>query len=246
MADSRHKARLYEEFARVGKGLANPKRLELLDLLAQGERSVEELASQAELGLTSCSAHLQVLRSAQLVTTRKQGTRVFYSLASDDVARVQIAVRDLAARLVANVAPARDAYLGGDVAEISREELARRASAGEIIVLDVRPAAEYTAGHIPGAASVPIGELTQRLSELPDDIEIVAYCRGPYCVFAHEAVRLLRAHGLSARRLDGGMPEWRLAGLPVAVGDATQADAGHTAQANAAQANAGHATAQSA
>ncbi len=219
MADSRRKSELYEQFARVGKALASPKRLELVDLLAQGERSVEDLASQAGLGLTSCSAHLQVLHHARLVTTRKQGTRVYYSLASDDVARVQVAVRDLAAALLADVGPARDAYLGEEVEEISREELLRRASAGSVVVLDVRPAAEYAAGHIPGAASIPIGELSQRLAELPDDAEIIAYCRGPYCVFAHEAVRLLRAKGRRALRLSDGMPEWRLAGLPITVGE---------------------------
>ena len=129
-------------------------------------------------------------------------------------------MRDVAARLLAEVEPARQAYLGEDVEQISREELLRRASSGEITVLDVRPATEYTAGHIPGAVSLPIGQLEQRLAELPSSGEVVAYCRGPYCVFAHDAVRLLRANGRTARRLDGGMPEWRLAGLPVAASDA--------------------------
>jgi rhodanese-related sulfurtransferase len=218
MADAQRKAALYEQFARVGKALASPKRLELLDLLAQGERSVEELASQAGLGLTSCSAHLQVLHHARMVVTRKLGTRVYYSLASDDVARVYAGVRDLAASLLAEVQPARDAYLGEEVEEITREELLRRADAGEVTVLDVRPAAEYAAGHIPGAASIPADQLARRLAELPAGAEFVAYCRGPYCVFAHDAVRLLHASGRRARRLAGGMPEWRLAGLPVAVG----------------------------
>ncbi|HEX9034042.1 MAG TPA: metalloregulator ArsR/SmtB family transcription factor [Streptosporangiaceae bacterium] len=218
MADALRKAELYEQFARVGKALASPKRLELVDLLSQGERSVEELAGQAGIGVTSCSAHLQVLHHARLVITRKLGTRVYYSLASDDVARVYAGVRDLAASLLAEVAPARDAYLGEEVEEITRQELLRRAEAGEAIVLDVRPAAEFAAGHIPGAASIPVDQLGGRLAELPDGTEIVAYCRGPYCVFAHDAVRLLRASGRRARRLAGGMPEWRLAGLPVAVG----------------------------
>ncbi|HVB41459.1 MAG TPA: metalloregulator ArsR/SmtB family transcription factor [Streptosporangiaceae bacterium] len=222
MGSAQHKAELYEQFARVGKALASPRRLELLDLLAQGERSVEDLAGQAALGLTSCSAHLQVLHHARLVTTRKHGTRVYYSLASDDVARVYAGVRDLSASLLAEVGPARDAYLGDAVEEITREELLRRASSGDLTVLDVRPASEYAAGHIPGAASIPIGQLSQRLAELPQDIEVVAYCRGPYCVFAHEAVRLLRASGRRARRLAGGMPEWRLAGLPVAAGNGVQ------------------------
>ena len=220
MGDAGRKAELYEQFARVGKALASPKRLELLDLLAQSERSVEVLACEAGLRVTSCSAHLQVLHRARLVTTRKQGTRVYYSLASDDVARLYAEVRDVAARLLAEVEPARQAYLGEDVEQISREELLRRASSGEITVLDVRPATEYTAGHIPGAVSLPIGQLEQRLAELPSSGEVVAYCRGPYCVFAHDAVRLLRANGRTARRLDGGMPEWRLAGLPVAASDA--------------------------
>jgi rhodanese-related sulfurtransferase len=215
MGDTQLKAALFDQFARVGKALANPRRLELLDLLAQGERSVEDLAGQAGLGISSCSAHLHVLHGARLVATRKQGTRVYYSLANDDVARLLTAVRDVAASLLADVGPARDAYLGDAVEEISREELLRRAGAGEVIVLDVRPAAEYAAGHIPGAASIPIEDLTERIAELPRDVEVVAYCRGPYCVFAHEAVRELQASGRRARKLDGGMPEWRLAGLPV-------------------------------
>jgi len=218
MGAHQHKAELYEQFARVGKALASPKRLELVDLLAQGERSVEDLAGQAGLGLSSCSAHLQVLHQARLVATRKQGTRIFYSLASDDVTRLFAGIRDAAASLLAEVSPARDAYLGGGVEEVSRDELLRRAAAGEVIVLDVRPADEYAAGHIPGAISIPVGELAGRLAELPARTEVVAYCRGPYCVFAHDAVRLLRARGLAARRLDGGLPEWRLAGLPVATG----------------------------
>lgn len=222
MGDRQRKAALYEQFARVGKAMASPKRLELLDLLAQGQRSVEDLAAEAGLGLSTCSAHLQVLHHARLVSARKQGTRVFYSLASDDVARLYAGVRDTAASLLAEVAPARDAYLGGDVEEVSRGELLRRASAGDVIVLDVRPAAEFAAGHIPGAMSIPVGQLGQRLAELPAGTEVAAYCRGPYCVFAHDAVRLLRAHGRTARRLTGGLPEWRLAGLPVAAGQDAQ------------------------
>jgi rhodanese-related sulfurtransferase len=219
VADPQAKAALYEQFARVGKALASPRRLELLDLLAQGKRSVEDLAAEAGLGLSSCSAHLQVLHHARLVTARRRGTRVFYSLASDDVARLYARVREVAASLLAEVAPARDAYLGGEVEEVSRDELLRRAAIGDVTVLDVRPAAEYAAGHIPGAVSIPVGQLGRRLAELPEGTEIVAYCRGPYCVFAHDAVRLLRARGRQARRLAGGLPEWRLAGLPVAVGE---------------------------
>ena len=223
MGDAQRKAALYEQFARVGKALASPKRLELLDLLAQGERNVEGLAAAAGLGVTSCSAHLQVLHQARLVSTRKQGTRVYYALASDDVALLYARVRDVAASLLAEVEPARRAYLGEEIIEeISREELLRRAGAGQVTVLDVRPAAEYAAGHIPGSVSIPLGQLEQRLAELPAGVEVAAYCRGPYCVFAHDAVRLLRANGRAARRLVGGMPEWRLAGLPVATGGVSQ------------------------
>ncbi len=222
MGDAQRKAGLYEQFARVGKALASPRRLELLDLLAQGERRVEGLAGEAGIGVTSCSAHLQVLHHARLVGTRKQGTRVYYSLASDDVARLYASVRDVAAGLLAEVEPARRAYLGEEVEEISRDELLRRVSAGHVTVLDVRPAAEYAAGHIPGAVSIPIAELEQRLAELPPGAEVAAYCRGPYCVFAHDAVRLLRANGRAGHRLAGGMPEWRLAGLPVATGSTPQ------------------------
>jgi rhodanese-related sulfurtransferase len=223
MGDAQRKAALYEQFARVGKALASPKRLELLDLLAQGERNVEGLAAAAGLGVTSCSAHLQVLHQARLVSTRKQGTRVYYALASDDVALLYARVRDVAASLLAEVEPARRAYLGEEIIEeISREELLRRAGAGQVTVLDVRPAAEYELGHIPGSVSIPLAQLEQRLAELPAGVEVAAYCRGPYCVFAHDAVRLLRANGRAARRLVGGMPEWRLAGLPVATGGVSQ------------------------
>ena len=218
MGDQRAKAELYEQFARLGKAMANPRRLELIDLLAQGERSVEDLADTAGLWVTSCSAHLQVLHNARLVVTRRQGTRIYYSLASDDVVRMFGEMRAVAADLLAEVEPARRAYLGDDVEIIDREELLRRAAAGGVTVVDVRPVAEYAAGHIPGAISIPIGELAQRLAELPPGTEIAAYCRGPYCVFAHEAVRVLRAAGRGARRLADGIPEWRLAGLPVSAG----------------------------
>lgn len=218
MGDAHRKAELYEQFARIGKALASPKRLELLDLLAQGEHGVDELAREAGLGVTSCSAHLQLLHHARMVSTRKQGTRVYYSLASDDVARLFASVRDVAASLLAEVEPARRAYLGDEVEQVSADELLRRASSGKIIVLDVRPAAEYAAGHIPGSVSIPITQLQERLAELPADTEVAAYCRGPYCVFAHDAVRLLRSNDRPARRLAGGMPEWRLAGLSVETG----------------------------
>jgi rhodanese-related sulfurtransferase len=221
VGDRQAKATLWEQFAAVGKALASPKRLELLDLLAQGERSVEALARAASLGLSSCSAHLQTLRHAGLVHTRRAGTTVFYSLAGDDVAALLAQVQSVAAAHRAETDRARTGYLGDDGIElVTREELVRRASRGEVVVLDVRPVEEYQAGHIPGAVSVPLETLTARLADLPAEVDIVAYCRGAYCVLAHDAVRVLRARGRRASRLADGMPEWRLAGLPVATGTA--------------------------
>ncbi|WP_328988431.1 metalloregulator ArsR/SmtB family transcription factor [Kribbella sp. NBC_01245] len=211
------KAALFEQFAQVGKALGSAKRLELLDLLAQGERSVEVLAGRAGLGLTTASNHLQLLRQAGLVVTRKEGTKVYYRLAGTDVAALWAQLRDVASAHLAEVDRSRRAYLGDDdVAEVTRDELLRRLEAGEITVVDVRPSEEYTAGHIPGAVSIPLDELADRLAELPAGTTIVAYCRGPYCVMANEAVRILTAKGLSAARLNDGMLEWRLAELPVA------------------------------
>lgn len=217
MSDKQLKAALFEQLARVGKALANGKRLELLDLLAQAERSVDDLAAAAGLNLTTASAHLQTLKSAGLVATRRDGTRIHYRLAGDDVAELLVHARAVAEARLPDVAAARDGYLGGDGVElIGREELLRRAGAGDVTVLDVRPAAEYAAGHLPGAINIPVDELADRLAEIPSDAEVVAYCRGPYCVFAHDAVRLLRAEGRQAYRLDDGVLEWHLAGLPVA------------------------------
>jgi rhodanese-related sulfurtransferase/DNA-binding transcriptional ArsR family regulator len=211
---------LYEHLARIPKAVAHPARLELLDLLAQGERSVEELANVTGTGMSTVSAQLQELRRAHLVDTRREGTRIFYRLGGDDVTRLLVALRDLAATHLPDVASTARRYLGDDteVEAIDRDELRRRATAGEVVVVDVRPAGEYRAGHIPGALSIPLEDLDQRLAELPSDPEIVAYCRGPYCVFAHEAVRRLRRHGRRARRLADGWPEWHLAGLPAATG----------------------------
>lgn len=221
MGNPVRKAELFEAFAQVGKSLASPKRLELLDVLAQGERSVELLAQRAGLGLTTASNHLQVLRQSGLVATRKEGTKVFYRLAGDDVAALWSQLRDVASAHLADVDRARAAYLGDggtdDVADVARDELLRRLETGDVTVIDVRPGEEYTAGHIPGASSLPLDELAQRLAELPPDTTIVAYCRGAYCVMAHDAVRRLRAEGLHAVRLADGMLEWRLADLPVAV-----------------------------
>jgi DNA-binding transcriptional ArsR family regulator len=222
VGDRGTKSELFEQFARVGKALAAPKRLELLDLLAQGERSVDALAQTAGMGLSTVSMHLQVLRQAGLVRTRREGTTVHYSLAGDDVAGLYAAVRDVAVAHLADADRARAAYLGGDatdeVEDVSREELLRRARRGEVVIFDVRPRHEYAAGHIPGAVSVPLEDVEQGLGELPDDVEVVAYCRGAYCVLAYEAVRVLNRHGRPARRLREGMLEWRLSGQPVATG----------------------------
>lgn len=216
MGDRAAKGVLFTEFAAVGKALGSPKRLELLDLLAQGSRSVEDLAAAAELGLSTCSAHLQSLREAGLVETRRDGKRIFYSLAGEDVAALWNAVRHVAERHRPRTELARRAYLGPeDTEEVDTEDLLRRAQGGEVVVLDVRPQPEYDAAHLPGALHIPLDELSVRLSELPRDREIVAYCRGRYCVLAHDAVRLLQAEGRSARRATDGILEWRLAGLPV-------------------------------
>jgi rhodanese-related sulfurtransferase/DNA-binding HxlR family transcriptional regulator len=217
MGDREAKTALFEQFARVGKALASGKRLELLDLLAQGERTVEALARVAELGLTTASAHLQTLKQANLVTTRREGTKVYYRLTGTDVAGLYAPVRMVASEHLPDVEAARIAYLGSDTEEVTRDELVRRARSGDVVVLDVRPREEYDAGHIPGAISIPVEELVDRLADIPIAQEIVAYCRGAYCVLAHEAVRLLTAHGREARRLADGMLEWRIADLPVAT-----------------------------
>jgi rhodanese-related sulfurtransferase/DNA-binding transcriptional ArsR family regulator len=217
MGDRDAKNALFDQFARVGKALASGKRLELLDLIAQGERTVDALAKSAELGLTTASAHLQTLKQANLVVTRREGTKIFYRLAGDDVAALFALLRTVADDRLPDVRTAREAYLGDDTDAVSREELLERVRSGRATVIDVRPAEEYAAGHIPGAVSVPLDELADRLAELPADQEVVAYCRGAYCVLSHDAVRLLTAQGRTARRLADGMLEWRLAELPVAV-----------------------------
>lgn len=214
------KDQLYEHLARVGKAMASAKRIELLDLLCQGERSVEELAAQADMSSANTSAHLQVLRLAGLVASRKEGTRVFYRLSDDGVARLHIGLRDLAsARLAEIERVARDFLESRDRLEpVTRAELQRRLAEGDVQVIDVRPVEEYRAAHIPGAISVPLEELPSRMGQLPRDREVIAYCRGPYCVLAPQAVSLLRRRGFRARRLEDGLPEWRLAALPTSVG----------------------------
>jgi rhodanese-related sulfurtransferase len=218
MAFERNDARvaLFQEFAQVGKALAHPSRLQLLDRLAQGEHTVEALAAGIGAGLTTCSAHLQVLKQARLVATRRDGTRIHYRLAGDDVAGLLAGIQRVAAAHRAEVTTARVTYLGPeDTAAVGRDELLSRAGSGELTVLDVRPTEEFAAGHIPGAVGIPLDELEERLAELPEDAEIVAYCRGEFCVLSHDAVRLLTRHGYRARRLVDGILEWREAGLPM-------------------------------
>lgn len=215
------KDRLYEQFARAAKAVASPKRIELLDLLAQRERTVEWLTQATGMGIANASAHLQVLRRAGLVDSRKEGTHVWYRLAGDEVAAFVASLRALArARLAEVDRVVRDYFSARDALEpVSRDELVERAGRGDVVILDVRPREEFAAGHIPGALSVPLGELDAALGRLRKRSQIVAYCRGPYCVLAPQAVERLRAKGFTARRLVDGMPEWRLAGLPVAAGE---------------------------
>ena len=214
------KNELYAQFARVGHALASPKRLELLDLLAQGERTVEDIAEQIEVPVKNTSAHLRVLRQAHLVATRRDGTFVFYRLADDEAVRLLRSLEAVAHQRLADARVAAREYLGApDALEpVSLDELRRLVKAGSVTVLDVRPPEEFVAGHIPGARSVPIAKLKRRLRELPRGREVVAYCRGPYCVFAHDAVALLRQHGYQARRAEHGLPDWRAAGFPVQRG----------------------------
>lgn len=220
-ADDR-RDRVFDELAVVGKAFGSAKRLELVELLAQGERTVDSLARAAGMGVSTVSAHLQVLKLAALVLTRREGTKVHYRLAGDDVAQLYAAMRAVARERSADVDRALDAYLnipGADeVGLVTRAELEGLLSAGEITLLDVRPPEEYLAGHIPGARNAPLGALADEASALRHAPSVVAYCRGSFCVMAHDAVRLLGAEGVPARRLEDGMLEWRAAGLPVAAG----------------------------
>ena len=219
MASGQAKAALFDALASVAQALGSGRRAEIIDVLAQGERSVDELAGEISQSVANTSQHLQVLARAGLVRSRRDGTRIIYRLASDRVAELWAAVRDVAVRHVAEASVLADEYLGGrdGVEQLSAEELARRLERGDVVVLDVRPGAEFRAGHIAGARSVPLDELDALVGELPKRREVVAYCRGPYCVYADDAVRLLRSRGLRARRLDVGYPEWQRAGLPVEV-----------------------------
>lgn len=221
MGDRTAKDALYAEFAAVGKALGSPKRLELLDLLAQGPRSVDALASAADLGVSTCSAHLQTLREAGLVENRRDGKRIYYSLTGDDVAGLWEHLRTVAQRHRPHTELARRTYLGPeDTDAIDTAELLRRLDRGDTVILDVRPEPEYAAGHLPGAIHIPLDQLSERMAELPQGTEIVAYCRGRYCVLAHDAVRVLTANGFTARRAADGVVEWRAAGVPVQAGAA--------------------------
>jgi rhodanese-related sulfurtransferase/predicted transcriptional regulator len=208
------KSALFEAIAVMGKAFASATRLELLDLLAQAPRTVEELARASGQSTANTSQHLQALHSAGMVTRAREGTRVRYAIAGDRALRLWLALRDSSVAQLAEVERAARDYLGDDVEAIGRDELLGRLGRGDVVLVDVRPEEEFAAGHIEGARSIPLDELEQRLAELPADREVVAYCRGPFCAYAHEAVRRLQAAGRSARRLEEGWPEWRLASQP--------------------------------
>jgi rhodanese-related sulfurtransferase len=213
----RVKDSLYGQVARIAKALASPKRLELLELLCQGEKSVETLATGAEISVKLASAHLRELRLARLVDTRKDGKYVFYRLASTSVADLWVALREQAQeRLVElQVAVASAMEHPGELEGVDRRSILKRAKAGEVLILDVRPEEEFAAGHLPHARSLPVDDLKKRLAEIPKDVPVVAYCRGPFCFMAKDAVRLLRSRGYRAIHLTDGIAEWRAHGLPV-------------------------------
>jgi rhodanese-related sulfurtransferase/DNA-binding transcriptional ArsR family regulator len=214
------KNQLYEQFARIGKALSNAHRLELLEVLAQGEHSVEVLAHETGMPVGSASQHLQVLRAAQLVDVRREGVYIYYRLADEQVFTLWQAMRQVGEARIAEIDRIVDTYLHdrNQLQPIGAAELLQRLVEGDVILLDVRPVEEYAAGHLPDALSIPVTELEARLLELPQGKEFVAYCRGPYCVFADEAVALLRSNGYNARRLEQGLPDWRALGLPVESG----------------------------
>jgi rhodanese-related sulfurtransferase/DNA-binding HxlR family transcriptional regulator len=214
MEGNGRKSALFEAIAVMGKAFASATRLELLDLLAQGPRTVEELARASGQSTANTSQHLQALHAAGMVTRARQGTRVRYAIAGDHALRLWLALRDASVAQLAEVERAARDYLGDDVEAIGRDELVERLGRGDVVLVDVRPEQEFAAGHIDGARSIPLDELEQRLAELPAHQEVVAYCRGPFCAYAHEAVRRLRASGRPARRLDEGWPEWQLAAKP--------------------------------
>lgn len=213
------KRELFEQFARIGTAISSAARLELLEFLAQSERSVDQLAALTGLTIANASQHLQKLKQAGLIAARKEGQFVFYRLAGDEVVRLLVALTQLGEARVAEVERLVRTYLmqRDGFEAVPAAELLDRARKGLVTVLDVRPAEEYAAGHVSGAINIPVGELARRLGELPKRKEVVAYCRGPYCLLSYDAVELLRKKGLKARRLQDGLPEWRLAGLPVSI-----------------------------
>ena len=217
MSNHNFKSDLFEQFARIGRALSSGKRLEILEFLAQGERSVQMLAGMTGLSVTNTSQHLQQLRQAGLVSARKEGLYVFYRNNGDSIVRLLIALRAVGEENLAEIDKLVKLYLDSkdSLEPVPAKELMQRVKKGLVIVLDVRPPEEYASGHIPGAINVPVAELKKRFNEIPTDQEIVAYCRGPYCLMAFEAVAQLRKKGLKARRLQDGLPEWRSAGLPV-------------------------------
>lgn len=220
MAERAAKNALFDAFAEVGKALSSGRRAEIIDVLAQGERSVEEVAGEIDQSVANTSQHLRALTRAGLLASRREGNRIVYRLASDKVVELWATVREVAAEHLAGLDRLAAAYLGDrtGLPEVSRRELARRLGREDLVVVDVRPTAEFAAGHIPGARSVPPVELSRHLRALPKHGEIVAYCRGQYCAYADEAVRILRRRGRQAARLEDGFPEWRRAGLPVVMG----------------------------
>ncbi len=219
MGDRAAKDALFDAFAEVAKAMASGRRAEIVDVLAQGERSVEQLADEIGQSVANTSHHLRAMARAGVLRTRREGTRIYYMLASERVGEVWAAMRDIATAHVAGINELAKAYVGdrSGLEPVTRGELEERLRAGDTVVLDVRPVAEFEAGHIAGARSVPVGEL-RRLRSLSKDIEIVAYCRGPFCVYADDAVRQLRRRGFDARRLEDGYPEWKRAGLPIVAG----------------------------
>ena len=219
--DRQAKTALFDEFAHLAHALANGRRLEIVDVLANGERTVEGMASETKLSVANASQHLQVLREVGLARRRRDGNRIYYALRDPEVFELWRSLRSVAAQHRAEVGQLADAYLGArdSLEPVTRAELVARLKRGEeLVVLDVRPAEEFAAGHLPPALSIPLAELRRRLRELPRDKDVVAYCRGPYCAFAHKAVRVLRQAGFRARRLEDGLPEWKAAGLPVIRG----------------------------
>lgn len=208
---------LYEQVARIGKAASSPKRLELLELLCQGEMHVEQLAIEAQISIKLASAHLSVLKAASLVNTRREGKNIYYSLAAKDVANFWVTIRALAEERLLDLQTALGSLVtgSGELASMDRKELLREAASGEVVVIDVRPEAEYATAHLPFARSIPLAELKKRIAELPNNKTIVAYCRGPFCLFASEAVKILEQSGRHAKRLDDGVAEWQAHGFSI-------------------------------